>query len=80
MQKFRNLPKQVKQRAKQIGVGITGALVSLSASATPTNDWPATLDGAVAYMEAKGAIALGVAAVVTLIVLGLKGAKLPRRA
>lgn len=66
--------------AKLTGVGAGLSAFAASATTTPTNDWPADLAGAQAYVEGKGAIALGVCLVFTLIALGLKGNRLPRRA
>jgi hypothetical protein len=50
------------------------------AQTDPPSDQPTDLDSAAAFMQTKGGIALAVAGTITLIVLGLKGAKLPRRA
>lgn len=63
--------------ARLVGVGASAA--AFAASATPTNDWPADLASAVTYIEGKGTIALAVCVVLTLITLGIKGSKLPRR-
>lgn len=70
---------KVVSAARKTGAAVFGSLVSLSAFAQTATDQPADLDSAAAFMQTKGAIALAVAAVITLITLGIKGAKLPRR-
>lgn len=70
LERFRSVVGKVSAMA-------TGMMLSASAFAQAT-DLPADLTGADAFMRAKGLIAIGVASVITLIVLGIRGAKLPR--
>lgn len=71
-----------KARAKGVASKLTavvvGSMVSASAFAQAT-DTPGTIEGAAAFMTTKGGIAIAVAAAITLIMLGITAAKLPRK-
>lgn len=56
------------------------AVGNAMAQTTTDGDPPASLADAAAFMQTKGGIALAVSVALTLIILGLKGTKLPRRA
>lgn len=71
--------QRLKSFGGKVSAVITGSMLSASAFAQSANDIPASLDGVVEFMRSKGLIAVGVAAVITLIYLGITGAKLPRR-
>lgn len=82
MQKSNRLSRAYKA-SKKLAVR-TGAAVSTMALTAGTafaqsTDMPATIEGAAAFMTTKGGIAIAVAAAITLIVLGIRGAKLPRQ-
>ena len=72
--------RRLRSSGKRVVAGVSAALFSAGASAQTVLDMPTHLASAETFMETKGAIALGVVAVLTLITLGIKGGKLPRRA
>lgn len=74
--KARSVRERLVTRAKQVGTGIALSTMSLAAMA---QDTPTTVDEAAAFMQTKGAIAVAVAAAITLIYLGITAAKLPRK-
>lgn len=74
-----SLRARAKSLASKLAAGASTAFFSAAAMAQTATDSPATLDGAAAFMQTKGGIAIAVAAAITLILLGITGAKLPRR-
>lgn len=76
MNRYSAVRSKLNKGAARVGGVAAGSLAAFSASAaTPTD-----LAGAAAFMTAQGAIAIAVALAITMVVLGLKGTKLPRRA
>lgn len=73
-----SLKSRAKSVATKLSSVVVGSLVSASAFAQVT-DTPGTIEGAAAFMTTKGGIAIAVAAAITLIMLGITAAKLPRK-
>jgi len=73
-----SLKSRAKSVATRLSSVVVGSLVSASAFAQAT-DTPGTIEGAAAFMTTKGGIAIAVAAAITLIMLGITAAKLPRK-
>lgn len=69
---------RVKSAATKLSSVVVGSLVSASAFAQAT-DMPTSVDAAASFMTTKGGIAIAVAAAITLIMLGITAAKLPRK-
>ncbi|WP_164240844.1 hypothetical protein [Stenotrophomonas maltophilia] len=70
----------VKSVASKLSAVVVGSLVSASAFAqAAAGDMPASVDAAAGFMTTKGGIAIAVAAAITLIMLGITAAKLPRK-
>lgn len=70
----------VKSVASKLSAVVVGSLLSASAFAQAAGgDMPASVDAAAAFMQTKGGIAIAVAAAITLIMLGITAAKLPRK-
>ena len=72
----RSLKGRAVSAFKKASAAVAMSAVSLSAMA---QDAPASVDGAAEFMQTKGGIAIAVAAAITLILLGITAAKLPRR-
>ena len=68
------------RRRYQSALGAGLVLLSGAASATTTSPYPATLEDAQAFLEGKGTLALGLTVLGTVIILGMKFSKMPRRA
>ncbi|PJL12854.1 hypothetical protein B9Y72_08685 [Stenotrophomonas maltophilia] len=70
-----------KARAKAAASKLTAVVVGsmVSASAFAQSEMPANVDDAASFMTTKGLIAIAVASAITLLVLGIAAAKLPRR-
>jgi len=75
----RTVGQRVVSLSKKAATVVAGSVVSASAFAQSA-DTPASLDAAVTFMQEKGGIAVAVAAAITLLLLGVTGAKLPRKA
>lgn len=73
-QKARSFVSYVGARVGSV-VALSLAAVGTASAALPVTD----LADASSWMEDQGLIAIGVCATVTLIVIALKGTKLPRR-
>ncbi|WP_340571285.1 hypothetical protein [Stenotrophomonas sp. G106K1] len=70
-----------KARAKAAASKMTAVVVGsmVSASAFAQSEMPTSVDDAASFITTKGLIAIAVAAAITLIVLGISAAKLPRK-
>lgn len=73
-----SLKSRAKSVATKLSSVVVGSLVSASAFAQAA-DMPADVSGAAEFMKTNGGIAIAVAATITLILLGITAAKLPRR-
>ena len=71
-----NLRDRLVSFGKKAAVAASTSLVSVSAFA---QDLPADVDGAAAWLTTKGAVAIGIAGAITLLIIGIAAAKLPRR-
>lgn len=70
------LRDRVVSFGKKAAVAVSASVVSASAFA---QDMPTTVDGAAEWLTTKGAVAIAIAGAVTLLVIGITAAKLPRR-
>ncbi|MCU1180444.1 hypothetical protein JAK28_15705 [Stenotrophomonas maltophilia] len=73
-----SVKSRMKSAATKLSSVVVGSLVSASAFAQAA-DMPADVSGAAEFMKTNGGIAIAVAGTITLIVLGITAAKLPRR-
>ncbi|MBH1552420.1 hypothetical protein I5U02_20990 [Stenotrophomonas maltophilia] len=73
-----SVKSRMKSAATKLSSVVVGSLVSASAFAQAA-DMPSDVSGAAEFMKTNGGIAIAVAGTITLIVLGITAAKLPRR-
>ncbi|HHA2743647.1 TPA: hypothetical protein ACOFBO_000217 [Stenotrophomonas maltophilia] len=73
-----SMKSRVKSVAAKLSAVVVSSMVSASAFAQAA-DMPGSVDGAAEFMTTKGGIAIAVAAAITLIMLGITAAKLPRK-
>jgi hypothetical protein len=71
--------KKVKGKLVAVSAAVGSTLMSGAALATPSSAYPATLEDAAAFLEGKGELAIALTVLMTVIVLGIKFSKLPRR-
>ncbi|MGE8281344.1 MAG: hypothetical protein ACN6O2_13010 [Stenotrophomonas sp.] len=74
----RSMRDRVVSVSKKVAAGVTGAMVSASAFAQSA-DLPTDVDAAAEWLKTKGAVGIGIAGAITLLIIGIAAAKLPRR-